>query len=107
MDWENHKFAIVGDFTRRKHCVSNEKHDEIVKDIEKVRQEYGDVLLAPKREKRDSDKHADEKSAAKRKKPNPPKRKTAIAYNGRLLPFSLETLNNSIVAFFDELSKWD
>lgn len=91
----------------REHCIFNEKHDEIVKDIEKARKEYGDVFLTPKKEKRSNNQHTDEKNAAKRKKPNPPKRKTAVAYNGSLLPFCLEALNNSLVAFFDELSKWN
>lgn len=79
-----------------------------MKDIEKARAEFGSVFSAPKREKRDAS-HGSASGASeqpKRKKPSPPKKKVEIEYNGSLLPFCLETLDNSIVAFFDSLSSY-
>ena len=108
MDWENHKLIIFTSLSYRTHCTANEKHDEIIEDIEKAKTEFGSVFSAPKKEKRKESHGSHSKSGeqSKRTKTGHPKKKVEIEYNGSLLPICLETLDNSIVAFFNSLSSY-
>ena len=87
----------------RQQCIVNEKKDEIVKNFDELKSKYGSVFEGSKVQKR--------KESGSSPKPNPqpkkqkkPKKKVEIAYNGSLLPYSLESVNNLFIDFLEQLS---
>ena len=89
--------------TNRKQCYINEKGDEIKKQFDVLKAKYGSVF-----EEKDSTKRQPETKAVKTTKPKRQRKekKVEIAYNGSLLPFCLETVNNLFVDLLERLQQY-
>ena len=89
--------------THRQQCVVNEKKDEIVKNFDELKSIYGSVFEGSKVQKR-KEASSSPKPQSQPKKPKKSKKKVEIAYNGSLLPYSLESVNNLFIDFLEQLS---
>lgn len=51
LDWEEHKLVILHYFNCRLECCENEKREKIIKEINEVKEKYGDVFNKPRQRK--------------------------------------------------------
>lgn len=89
----------------RQHCDINEKKDEIIKNFDELKSIYGSVFEENKSQKR-LESSSSFKHRSHSKKPRKSKKKVEIAYNGSLLPYSLESVNNLFVDLLEKLSMY-
>ena len=91
----------------RTQCFVNENQKRIREDFDKLKAKYGSVLghsnQVHKRVSSSASSVASKKP--KKEKAKKEKEKIEVEYNGALLPFCLETVNNGMIAFFKELQK--
>ena len=87
----------------RQQCIVNEKKDEIVKNFDELKSKYGSVFEGSKVQKR-KESGSSPKPYSQPKKQKKSKKKVEIAYNGSLLPYSLESVNNLFIDFLEQLS---
>ena len=92
----------------RAQCFVNENQKQIQEDFDKLKAKYGTVLGHSKQSHKRMLSSASSVASKKQKKAKAKKEKEKIEveYNGALLPFCLETVNNGMVAFFRELQKY-
>ena len=92
----------------RAQCFVNENQKQIQEDFDKLKAKYGTVLGHSKQSHKRMSSSASSVASKKQKKAKAKKEKEKIEveYNGALLPFCLETVNNGMVAFFRELQKY-
>ena len=102
-DWPEHKWQCRFRVSSRKQCYINEKGDEIKKQFDALKAKYGSVF-----EEKDCEKRQRDTKTAKITKPKKQRKekKVEIAYNGSLLPFCLETVNNYFVDFLELLQQY-
>lgn len=89
----------------RQQCNLNENKDEIVKSFDELKSIYGSVFEGAEVQKRKESKSSP-KPQSQPKKQKRSKKKVEIAYNGSLLPFSLESVNNLFIDFLELLSEY-
>ena len=89
----------------RDKCFVNENQKEIQESFSKLREKYGSVFAASKRLKKRTKNLESFHSSISRKKSKTAKRVVEVEYNGALLPFCLETINNDMIAFLRMLGK--
>lgn len=92
-------------FYKRTCCVENEKKAEIIESIKQLSSRHGSVFAAQKQSRKNTHTSINmickvTKIDIEKDNENSKKPKVTVEYNGSLLPYSLEVVNNSIIKFF-------
>ena len=79
---------------------------QIREDFDKLKEKFGTALGHSKQVKKRASNSSSSAASKKQKKSKSKQQKIEVEYNGALLPFCLETINNGMIAFFKELQKY-
>lgn len=90
----------------RAQCFVNENQKQIQEDFDKLKEKYGTAIGLSKQVNKRTSSPTSYYVSKKPKKAKVKKPKIEVEYNGALLPFCLETINNDMIAFFKELQKY-
>lgn len=92
-DWDHHKYYLVPPLIDRTQCTENEKREEIISKMTKIRDTTGSVF-SEKPTAGSSHSPRVVKTISHTSKPSKAGVKDSTRYNGSLLPYAVETIND-------------